>query len=91
MSEEENNMKNWRIATPILLMLLSAILAWTGFAMQSYLGQIVSTVNEVRKDLKEYMRDSTKDINDLDGRVRVLESRAGVKSKRMELTDAIEY
>lgn len=69
----EEEMQKWRILTPILLMILSGIMAWSGFTMQAYLGQIVNTVNEVRLDLKNYMRDSSEDIYDLKTRVTVLE------------------
>jgi hypothetical protein len=71
--QDDETMKNWRILTPVLLMVLSGIMAWSGFAMQAYLGQIVSTVNEVRIDLKNYMKESSQAISDLKTRVSVLE------------------
>jgi hypothetical protein len=70
-----NKPENWRVITPILLMILAGIMGWSTYAMQSYLSQIVSTVNEVRIDLKQFMKDSTKQIYELDSRVKVLESK----------------
>ena len=90
-NDEDNLMRSWRVFTPILLMVLSGILAWSGFAMQSYLGQIVNTVNEVRQDLKNFMKESTTNINNIDKRVTVLESKAGIIKERVQVTDNILY
>lgn len=86
---EENLLKRWGVVITVFMMLITAIMATTGWAIQSYLGQIVSTINEVKSDLKGYMKDSSMEINGLKIRVKVLESK--VSGKRLNVTDSIEY
>lgn len=75
----EDGMKQWRVLTPVLLMILSGIMTFTGVCVNKYLDQINSSISSIGGDLKVFMKETSRDIHNMDTRLKVLESRSGVK------------
>lgn len=71
--------KIFRIVTPILLMLLTGILTFTGTVVTAYLQSITKSMDSISSDLKMYMKESKIEIIGLDKRVTVLETKANKK------------
>lgn len=95
MSEEdkqkiEDGMKTFRVITPILLMILTGIMTFTGTVITSYLSSITSSIESISSDLKSYIKETDVKVNQIDKRVTVLEH--SVKNKHnINVADTIEY
>jgi hypothetical protein len=76
----DDKMASWRVITPVLLVLLTGIMSFTGYCVTSYLGQINSSISSIGGDLKVFMRDTGNEIHKLDSRMDRLEIRVlGIK------------
>ena len=86
----DDSMKQWRVITPVLLMILAGIMTFTATTVSGYLGQINSSITVIGGDLKVFMKESSKDINSLNTRVKVLEIRSGVRKYDSDTASSLE-
>lgn len=73
--QDTKNMEQWRVITPILLMILAGIMTFTATMASTYLSQINGSIQSIGTDLKSFTKETSGAIGTLDKRVSILEQR----------------
>lgn len=74
-TKNEEDMKQWRVLTPVLLMVLAGIMTFTATMASAYLSQINTSIISIGGDLKDFTKETSGAIGKIDTRVTVLEGR----------------